>query len=428
MSDIIITPKDWNIQAAKYNVKAGDRLVMQGDRAEIELHDLVGTPDKPIVLTALSSITIKGVNPGGRVVNFINCKNVRITGDPNGTGDMNITITNGGQGVDFRELSTGVEADHLTINVGYSGLNAKTDPTCDPKTWRGNFTLDGVYFHHNDITTKTGEGVYIGESHYHSTFPLSGCAAGTTSAQEHEVKNVTVEDNIFRSTGADAIQVGSCPTGATIRRNNIFKYGAAGAWGQTAGIIANPGTVAYIYDNWIDGGIGFAIQLQGPGGSQVHNNVILNAGSADQGGGIMQVNYIPNGKVDQIYHNTFINTHRAGVEYYNAIEFRDNILNMITATPLLPFYKQGGSAGKLTKTGNIELTGDSGLLKLDANYTPTPQSPAYVSDINVADIGALTAIKLPKTVTEPAVLEIQTTGDVVEVYAVTSNGKRVKLK
>lgn len=422
MSDIIITPKDWNIQAAKYNVKAGDRLIMQGDRAEIELHDLVGTPDKPIILTALSPIDIKGVNPGGRVVQFINCKNVRITGDPNGTGDMNITIINGGQGVDFRELSTGVEADHLTINVGYSGLNAKTDPTCDPKTWRGNFTLDGVYFHHNDITTKTGEGVYIGESHYHSTFPLSGCAAGTTSAQEHEVKNVTVEDNIFRSTGADAIQVGSCPTGAFIRRNNIFKYGAAGAWGQTAGIIANPGTVAYIYENWIDGGIGFAIQLQGPGGSQVHNNVILNAGSADQGGGVMQVNYMPNGKVDQIYHNTFVNIHRVGMEYYNAVEFRDNILNMLAG---IAFYRQGGSAGKLTKTGNIELTGDSGQLKLDANYTPLSGSPAYGVD---SDIGAVQSMKPPKTITETAVLEIQTTGDVVEVFAVTPAGKRVKIR
>jgi hypothetical protein len=422
MSDIIITPKDWNIQASKYNVKPGDRLVMQGDRAEIELHDLVGTPDKPIILTALSPITIKGVNPGGRVVNFVNCKNVRITGDPTGNGAMNITITNGGQGVDFRELSTGVEADHLTINVGYSGLNAKTDPTCDPKTWRGNFTLDGVHFHHNDITTKTGEGVYIGESHYHSTFPLSGCAAGTTSAQEHEVKNVTVEDNIFRSTGADAIQVGSCPTGAIIRRNNIFKYGAAGAWGQTAGIIANPGTVAYIYENWIEGGIGFAIQLQGPGGSQVHNNVILNAGSADQGGGIMQVNYMPNGKVDQIYNNTFLNIHRVGVEYYNAVDFGSNILNMITGAQL---YKQGGSAGKLTKTGNIELTGDSGQLKLDANYTPLVGSPAYGVD---SDAGAFQSVKPPKVIVETAILSVETTGDVVEVYAVTQGGKRVKIK
>ena len=426
MADIILKPTDWNIQAAKYNVKPGDRLILEGDRAEIELHDLVGTPDKPIILTAKSPVTLKGVNPGGRGVIWSNCKNVRITGDPNGTGDMNLTLINIGQGVDFRDLSTGVEADHLTIRAGYLGLAAKTDPTCDPKTWRGNFILDGVYFHHNDISTETGEGIYIGESHYQTTVaPIGGpCASGTKAVQEHEVKNVVVEDNIIRTSGADGIQVGSCPTGAIIRRNNVLKYGTAKVYGQTAGIIANPGTVAQVYENWIDTGIGFAIQLQGPGGSVVRNNVILNAGSADQGGGIMQVNYIPNGKVDQIYNNTFINTRRVGVEYYNLVEFKNNILNTITGAA---FYKQGGSSGKITKTGNIELAGNPEQLKLDANYTPTASSPAYAADVTSADIGAITATKVTKTVS-PALIEKEVTNGVVKYYLTTESGYRKLLE
>lgn len=423
MSDIIIKPTDWNIQVAKYNVKPGDRLILEGDRAEIELHDLID-----VVLTALSPVTIKGTVAGGRAVKWINCKNVRITGDPNGTGDMNISITNTGQGVDFRELSTGVEADHLTIKAGYLGLAAKTDPTCDPKTWRGNFVLDGVYFHHNDISTDTGEGIYIGESHYQTTVaPIGGpCASGVKAVQEHEVKNVTVEDNIIRTSGADGIQVGSCPTGAIIRRNNVLKYGTQKVYGQTAGIIVNPGTVAQVYENWIDTGTGFAIQLQGPGGSIVRNNVILNAGSVTDGGGIMQVNYISNGKVDLIYNNTFINTHRIGVEYYGPVEFRSNILNTLAG---IPFYKQGGSSGKLTKTGNIELSGDPVVLKLDANYAPTTTSPAYVADYAASDIGAITATKIrPPVVTrEPATAECVTTDGMDAWYLVTPSGKRFKL-
>lgn len=429
MSDIILKPTDWNIQASKYNVKPGDRLILEGDRAEIELHDLAGTPDAPIVLTALKPVLIKGVNTGGRVVQFINCKNVRITGDPTGDGSMNITITNGGHGVDFRDLSTGVEADHLTINVGYSGINAKTDPTCDPKTWRGNFTLKGIYFHHNDITTKDGEGVYTGESHWNTVGAIQGgpCASGAKTAQEHEIEDVVIEYNIFRSTGADAIQVGSCPKGARINNNDIREYGKKGVWGQTAGIICNPGTVAEVYNNRINTGTGFAIQLQGPGGSVVRNNVILNAGSANDGGGIMQVNYIPNGKVDQIYNNTFINTRRVGVEYYGPVEFKNNILNMIAATPALPLYKQGGSSGKLTKTGNIELSGDPGQLKLDANYVPTAPSPAYVKDVAAPDIGAITAQKAPMVTREPATAECVTTDGMDAWYLVTPSGKRFKL-
>lgn len=419
MADIILKPTDWNIQAAKYNVKPGDRLILEGDRAEIELHDLVD-----VVLTALSPVAITGKVPGGRAVKWINCRNVRITGDPNGKDDMNITITNTGQGVDFRELTTGVEADHLTIRSGYLGLAAKTDPTCDPKTWRGNFIVDGVHFHHNDISTETGEGIYIGESHYHTTVaPIGGpCASGVRSVQEHEVKNVIVEDNIIRTSGQDGIQVGSCPTGAIIRRNKVLKYGTSKVYGQTAGIIVNPGTVAQVYENWIDTGTGFAIQLQGPGGSVVRNNVILNAGSADQGGGIMQVTYIPNGKADQIYNNTFINTRRVGVEYYNGVEFKNNILNTLIGAA---FYKQGGSLGKISKTGNIELSGDPGQLKLDSSYTPTALSPAYVSDINVADIGAITAQKLP--IKEPARAELVIENGIESWYLISETGKRKKI-
>lgn len=427
MSDIIIKPSDWNIQALKYNVKPGDRLILEGDRAEIELHDLVGTPELPIVLTALSPVAIKGTVAGGRAVIFSNCKNVRITGDPTGNGDMNITITNTGQGVDFRDLSTGVEADHLTIRAGYLGLAAKTDPTCDPKTWRGNFTLVGVRFHHNDITTLTGEGIYAGNSHWNTVGAIQGgpCASGAKTAKEHEIDAVLIEYNIFRSTGADAIQVGGAPgkdgkPGAIVRNNNIFKYGTAKAWGQTAGIIANPGTVAHIYENWIDTGTGFAIQIQGPGGSVVRNNVILNAGSIDQGGGIMQVNYIPNGKVDQIYNNTFINTRRVGVEYYNGVEFKNNILNTLTSAA---FYKQGGSSGKITKAGNIELSGDPVVLKLDSAYVPMATS--------VIDAGTGYADYKPPApiiTREAATIECITTNGISEWWLTTTSGKRKKIE
>jgi hypothetical protein len=410
MADITLKPSDWNIQASKYNVKAGDRLILQGDRAEIELHDLTGTPDKPIILTALSPVTIKGVNPGGRAVMFSNCKNVRITGDPAGNGDMNITITNTGQAVDFRDMSAGVEADHLTIMAGYSGINAKTDPTCDPKTWRGNFTLKGIRIHHNDITTTDGEGVYAGESHWNTVGSIQGgpCDSGATTAKEHEIEDVIIEYNIFRSTGADAIQVGSCPKGARINNNDIRSYGKKGAWGQTAGIICNPGTVGDIYDNVINTGTGFAIQLQGPGGSKVYNNLIINAGS----GAIMAVNYLPNGKPDEIYNNTIVNAKGSALEYYSPVTFKNNLFQLASGAVA---YKKGGSAGVLTESGNKQLSGISGVL--DASYAPiagaVPPGVGYKP--------------LPTVVKEAGSVEVITTDGVSEYFIVTPSGKRKKL-
>jgi len=422
-SDILLRSADWNIQAAKYGVKPGDRLILSGNRLEIEFHDLQGTAENPIIITALDPIVINAKNPGGRVVAFYNCQYVRLTGDPMGTGSVNIKIDGGGQAVDFRDLSQHVEADHLDITTGYSGLNAKTDPTCDPKTWRGNFVLDGVYFHHNRISTKTGEGIYINESHYHSVGAIQGgpCASGQTTALEHEGRNVIVEYNTITTSGADAIQVGAVPSGTCwIRYNIVNSYGTAGAYPQNAGIILNPGTVAEVYGNTINTGTGFGLQLQGPGGSYVHNNLLINCGTKD-GGAVMQVNYIPNGKTDRVVSNTFLNTSRVGLEYYGPLEFTNNILNTKTGVPL---YKLAGSAGKITsKAGTIELVGDPSLLKLDASYAPTKDSPAWSPSV---DAGAFQSIKIRYS--HGSAWESSDSLGIMKVWLIGADGQRIRIK
>ena len=414
--DILLRPSDWNIQAAKYGAKPGCRFILSGDRKEIEFHDLAGTAEQPIIITAISKITIGAVNPGGRVVQFINCQYVRLTGDPDGTGAVNIYVNGGGQAVDFRDLSTHVEADHLDIITGYSGINAKTDPSCDSKTWRGNFVLDGVYIHHNRISTATGEGMYIGESHYNSVGDIQGgpCASGATTAQEHEVRGVVVEDNVITTSGADGIQVGACPSGAIIRRNKVYKYGTQNGYGQNAGIISNPGTMADIYDNVIDTGTGFAIQLQGPGGSKVHDNLILNPGL----GAFMTVNYaikdFPTTLYDQIWENTVINAKGSTLEYYCPVTFRNNIYQLAAGATA---FKKGGGAGVLTESGNKQLVGISGVL--DTSYAP-------IAGAIPAGVGYK---PLPVVVKEAGTVELITTNGIQEEwFLVTPSGKRKKIE
>ena len=421
MADIILKPTDWNIQAAKYGVKPGDRLVLQGDRKEIEFHDLVGTAEKPIIVTALQKITIGAVNQGGRVVQFVNCQYIRLTGDPAGTGAVNIFINGGGHGVDFRELSSDVEADHLDITTGYSGINAKTDPTCDPKTWRGNFTMRNVHIHHNRISTATGEGVYAGQSHYNGEGAIQGgpCASGAKTAPEHEMVGVIVEDNVITTSGADGIQVGACPSGALIRRNKVFKYGTINAWGQNSGIIVNPGTVAEVYDNLVDTGTGFGIQLQGPGGSKVRNNLILNAGM----GGVMAAVYkcigVPAQPDYQVYNNTLVNIRGVGLQFYCPVTFKNNVLQLAGGTAA--YKNDGGAAGKLTESGNVQLSGNSE--QLDSNYVPVSAT------VVPAGVGYKDYVKPPPVITRrSATIELVTTDGVDAWFIVLEDGKRIPFK
>lgn len=413
--DILLRPADWNIQAIKYGAQPGSRLILSGDRKEIEFHDLQGTADRPIIITALSRVNIGAVNPGGRVVACYNCQYVRLTGDPDGTGSMNIFINGGGQGVDFRDLSQHVEVDHLDITTGYSGINVKTDPSCDPKTWRGNFVLDGVYLHHNRISTKTGEGFYINESHFQGVGAIQGgpCASGATTAQEHEGRNVIIEYNVIMTSGADGIQVGAVPDGSCkIRYNEVYKYGTANGYGQTAGIILNPGTVAEVYGNKIDTGTGFAIQDQGPGGSKIHDNLIINPGL----GGIMSVVYtvagVPALPASQIYNNTIVNAKGSALEYYNAVNFKDNIYQLAAGAVA---FKKGGSSGVLTESGNKQLSGISGML--DAAYAPIPGAIP-------AGIGYK---PLPVITREAGTVELVIENGVESWYMVTPSGKRKRI-
>jgi hypothetical protein len=214
-----------------------------------------------------------------------------------------------------------------------------------------------------------------------------------------------------------------------ITYNKIKNFGMTKEYGQGSGVTWNPGSTGEVAYNTIDTGSGFGILAQGRGSGKIHHNVILNTGTKLDGGGIMVAAYTP---IDlagyEVYNNTLININRVGLEYYSPITWRDNVLQMSAGI----LKKQGGSAGKLTIAGNnIEVFGNSDQLKLDANYAPLPTSPAYVADYSLSDIGAVTALKLPpppKTIVQDAKITVETTGDVVEVWATGADGKRVKLK
>ena len=417
MSDIIIKPSDWNIDAVKYGIKPGDRVILQGPtRAEIEFHNLIGTKDKPITITATDKVLIKRAGTGGRVFQFSNCDYFHITG----TEKKLLEITGGGHGVTISNMSNHMEVSHLYIHhVGYSGIDITNYPTCDPKTWRGAYTMEDVIVHDNIITDLTdGEGIYIGPSHYQSSFPLSNCPSGVKSALEHDVVNVQVYNNTLKNIGADAIQVGGATGRGKITKNTISKAGVKGVYGQASGIQVNPGSDLLVEDNVIDGCTSFGVIVQGRTGTRVRHNRISNTV-----GGIMTVARETTDKgTFLITDNTFTDITGNGVESYSNTDFSNNILQVKPGSTL--FKKYGGNLTETQK--NVKITGSLADLKLDANFIPLEGSPAYVAD-GAADIGAFTAPRKPKTVTETGVITVETTGTVTDVYVTTPSGKRIKL-
>lgn len=424
MSNFKITPKVYKVDGSSY--KPGDNLILIGpERNDIMLVGLKGTQDKPITITADEKLLIKGIYPGQRVVLFSGCSFIRFVG----LDGAPIEITGGGQAVDFRELSTNFEAAYLYIHhVGYSGINGKTDPTCDPKTWRGNFTLYNPWIHNCLIEDLTdGEGIYVGESHYHSTFPLSNCPSGAKTALEHDVIGAKIHDNIIRRVGADGIQLGANIKDGYIARNTVEKFGTRlvngkPVFGQSSGIQANPGTVALIEDNIVDGGTSFGLIVQGRTGTIVRRNRVNNTA-----GGIMTVTRETSDKgTFQVYNNTFTEITGNGVESYSNTDFLNNVLQMKSGQ----WYKKfGGTLNTKNKAGietNFEFLGNLEQLGLDASGIPTAAS-RIPAGVGWKDFVKPTP-EPPKPTKEAGAVELVTENGIDTWYLTTPSGKRKKIE
>jgi gliding motility-associated-like protein len=294
-------------------VKPGDKICFtSGTRTGIGFKNITGTPDNPVIITNMcdGKVLLQAPPNWGNAVETINCSYIRFTGSGNPNEQYGIEIRGAVHGINFHELSTNFEVDHLRVNfVGGVGIVAKTDPTCDPKAWRGNFTMRDCRFHDNYISDTGNEGFYIGNSHADGGVTKT-CNGSSILIQEHEVDGIQVYDNILRNIGNEAIQVGAA-TNAVIHHNNAYNFGAANNPQHQTGIQVGNGTqLAKVYNNIIDTGTGYGIYEQGGGGT-IYNNIFANT---LLGGIILQdlaIDWAPAGFT--IVNNTFINCKDFGV-------------------------------------------------------------------------------------------------------------------
>src|SRR5690349_18180216 len=175
---IIPVKGDW-IDGDKLHLQPGDTICLDGSRTyniPLRFRNINGTKEKPITIINCNGIVNITV-PSNLVyaVKFEYSKHFRITG----TGEAStygIHISGANKlGITFDKLTTDFEADHLEVSdVGFAGIMAKTDPTCDSTTTRGYFTMRNVDIHHNLVHNTGGEGLYIGNSFY-STGAQTSC-------------------------------------------------------------------------------------------------------------------------------------------------------------------------------------------------------------------------------------------------------------
>jgi gliding motility-associated-like protein len=326
---ISLNATEYTFDGAKKGVKPGDKICFtSGTRTGIGFINVNGTKEKPVIITNMcdGKVILNAPLNWGNAVEFNYSSYFRFTGSGNPNEEYGVEIKGGQMGLNLHGLSSDFEIDHLNVNnVGCVGIVAKTDPTCDQKTWRGNFLLKDSKFHHNKISDTGCEGFYIGNSHY-DTGVSKTCNSVTVKVNEHDVTNIEVYNNDLRNIGNDGIQVGAAKN-ATIHDNYVYNSGTKNNAQHQNLIQAGNGTQATVYNNIVDTGKGYGIFDAG-GGGKYFNNIIINA---QQGGMLLQdvaPNFAPTGFI--VLNNTFINCKDFGVlmfsENLNPTYYQNNII------------------------------------------------------------------------------------------------------
>jgi hypothetical protein len=315
----------------------------------------------------------------------------RITGGSGST--YGIKIIGGQQSMQLENFTTNVEVDHIDIGgSGFAGIMAKTDPTCDAATNRGNFVMKDVVLHHNYIHETGGEGFYVGHSFWTNGMNLS-CGV----RYPHAMEGVKIYNNIVKNTGYEAIQVGSAPTGAEVYNNTIENYGTRNVANQNHGVQFGEGATGKFYGNFINGGKGNGLIIMGNAENFIHDNVIVNAGRD----GIFCEDRTT-GPGFKIINNTIINPAANGIKLYTEMVTMNTVLNNIVVNPgsysTYQYPRTGNDAYVylLDKTVKIQslnnyFTRDINAVKFVSpsthNYALTSSSPAVNKGITIALYG-----------------------------------------
>lgn len=313
------------VDGNKLGLKPGSIIGLNSSIAygSLEFHSVIGTPEDPIIIKNCGGIASIVATDKWHAVKAENSKYFRITGG-SAPGVYGIKVKGGEMGLKLDELSTNFEIDHVEVShVSFAGIMAKSDPTCDDATIRGNFTMLDVLIHDNYVHDARGEGIYIGNSFW------DGMERSCGLRLPHEIIGLKVYNNIVKNTGWDAIQVGCAIEGTEIYNNTIENYGTANRQFQNNGIQIGSGTGGLLYNNLIKKGTGNGMIIMGTGDNIIYNNIIVDAGS---NGVFCDERYTP-GEGFKFINNTILSPAKDGIRLFAELVPMNMIVNNIIANP-----------------------------------------------------------------------------------------------
>ncbi|MEZ2443159.1 PKD domain-containing protein [Chitinophaga sp. RCC_12] len=395
-----------------FNVNPGDTLcIPAGEYEYLHLGNLTGTAAKPIVIINCGGQVKLGVKNQGTaaVFNAPTCRFVEISG----SGDKNYEF-----GFDLNGTNiTGLKIFGLTLGMGASDfdvhnvyihdgnilLQAKTLQTCaQPQYLEGSFVMKNVKLHHIKCRNSTGEGFYIGNTHYYWT-------EGTcVDMKSHWIENLWVYDNDLENIGSDGLQISMAKNGDNrVFNNRLVNYATSKNSAHGYGILIGSGSALKVYNNTITTGYMPGVTVFGSGVSEIYNNVISDIFYE----GINVADKIPENTTPDvfpppaaiIYNNTIVNTD-AGKNGIKIFAYQTPIghqvyNNLLVETgtaydyPSKGMYIKGDLPIKLTASNNLCYTDVASAKFVDGaakNYRLTSTSTAVNTGRDMTDFSLKT--------------------------------------
>jgi hypothetical protein len=348
-----VQPSEWFVDGT--NIPPGTIInIPAGTRGALLLKNLTGTITSPIII----------VNEGGRVTfstavtasygfKTQNCRYFKVLGNGDPNVKYGFDVNGGNIGMTMDDLSSDFEIANVEVrNSGFAGIMAKTDPTCDVATQRGNFTMRNVKIHHNYVHKTGGEGIYIGNSFY-----AEGILLACGRVFPHDIVNAKIYNNRIDSTGAEGIQVGSATQYCIVCRNTIKNPGLSpfASW-QNNGIQIGEGTGGKCYSNLIKNAPGNGIILLGLGDNVLFDNVIIDPGA---NGIFADSRYTP-GPNFQFINNTIISPGAYGIRLNSETIPMNTVINNV-------IIDAGSGVAISRSTVAVKLTSFNNYIGTDVN-------------------------------------------------------------
>jgi hypothetical protein len=358
----------------------------------LNFQNIVGTSSAPITIKNCGGTAILNATGMSYGLKFGKSKYFRVTGGST-NGVYGIKVQGGHINTTFEALTTDFEVDHIeSSSAGFSGIMAKTDPTCDAATTRGNFTMRNVSIHDNYVHDCAGEGLYIGNSFY-----KNGVSTSCGRKYPHEIHYLKVYNNRIKNTGWEAIQVGCATVGAEIYDNTVEYYGKKNAAAQNNGVQLGEGTGGKFYGNFIKSGPGNGLIVLGLADNVIYNNIIVSAGAS----AIFCDDRVSTGTGFKFLNNTLINPKQDGIRIY-AEYLKNVVVNNIVVNPgsysTYTYPRTGNDAYvyKISSKVNLEIGNNYFTRSISAlkfvgyssdNYKLTSASPAVNKGKNISTYG-----------------------------------------